>query len=129
MFVFLATIVSYIGTSIHSLIAKTDWQMKFNVAKCHSMRVTRHLPSNQTHCNYSISTYAGKGSILQIPWIYYLSQLGKGVKMFLKFLVKQQRHLVFFGAIWLLHLGIQRKLHTKHGPSSARVCCSYLSSL
>ena len=24
---------------------ETDWQMKFNVAKCHSMRVTRHLPS------------------------------------------------------------------------------------
>ena len=34
--------------------------------------------------------------------------------MFLKFLVKQLRHWVFFGAIWLLHLGIQRKLHTKH---------------
>ena len=26
---------------------ETDWQMKFNVAKCHSMRVTRHLPDNQ----------------------------------------------------------------------------------
>ena len=26
---------------------ETDWQMKFNVAKCHSMRVTRHLPENQ----------------------------------------------------------------------------------
>ena len=23
---------------------ETDWQMKLNVAKCHSMRVTRHLP-------------------------------------------------------------------------------------
>ena len=31
---------------------ETDWQMKFNVAKCHSMRVTRHLPSNQIHFNY-----------------------------------------------------------------------------
>ena len=30
---------------------ETDWQMKFNVAKCHSMRVTRHLPSNQIHFN------------------------------------------------------------------------------
>ena len=28
--------------------------MKFNVAKCHSMRVTRHLPSNQIHFNYSL---------------------------------------------------------------------------
>ena len=33
---------------------ETDWQMKFNVAKCHSMRVTRHLPSNQIHFNYSL---------------------------------------------------------------------------
>ena len=33
---------------------ETDWQMKFNVAKCHSMRVTRHLRSNQIHFNYSL---------------------------------------------------------------------------
>ena len=33
---------------------ETDWQMKFNVAKCHSMRVTRHLPSKQIHFNYSL---------------------------------------------------------------------------
>ena len=24
---------------------ETDWQMEFNVAKCHSLRVTRHLPN------------------------------------------------------------------------------------
>ena len=28
--------------------------------------------------------------------------------------ILQLRHLVYFGAIWLLHLDIQRKLHTKH---------------
>ena len=33
---------------------ETDWQMKFNVAKCHSMRVTRHFPSNQIHFSYSL---------------------------------------------------------------------------
>ena len=33
---------------------KTDWQMKFNVAKCHSMRVTRHLPSNHIHFSCSL---------------------------------------------------------------------------
>ena len=32
----------------------TDWQMKFNVAKCHSMRVTRHLPENQIQFEYSL---------------------------------------------------------------------------
>ena len=26
--------------------SEADWQIKFNVAKCHSMRVTRHLPEN-----------------------------------------------------------------------------------
>ena len=33
---------------------ETDWQMKFNVAKCHSMRVTRHLPENQKQFEYSL---------------------------------------------------------------------------
>ena len=33
---------------------ETDWQMKFNVATCHSMRVTRHLPSNQIQFSYSL---------------------------------------------------------------------------
>ena len=33
---------------------ESDWQMKFNVAKCHSMRVTRHLPENQMQFEYSL---------------------------------------------------------------------------
>ena len=37
-----------------------------------------------------------------------------GVNMFLKFLVKRLSPWVFFGAIWLLHFGIQRRLHTKY---------------
>ena len=28
---------------------ETDWQMKFNVAKCHSMRATRHLPDKHIY--------------------------------------------------------------------------------
>ena len=31
-----------------------DWQMKFNVAKCHSMRVTRHLPDKQILIDYTL---------------------------------------------------------------------------
>ena len=31
-----------------------DWQIKLNVAKCHSMRVTRHLPENQIQFEYSL---------------------------------------------------------------------------
>ena len=33
---------------------ETDWQMKFNVAKCHSMRVTRHLPDKQILFDYPL---------------------------------------------------------------------------
>ena len=33
---------------------ETDWQMKFNVAKCHSMRVIRHPPDKQIHFDYSL---------------------------------------------------------------------------
>ena len=51
---------------------ETDWQMKFNVAKCHSMRVTRHLPSNQIHFQLlPTSANSGTGSTRQIPWTYY----------------------------------------------------------
>ena len=34
---------------------ETNWQMKFNVAKCHSMRVTRKLPENQIQFEYSLN--------------------------------------------------------------------------
>ena len=33
---------------------EADWQMKFNVAKCHSMRVTRHQHHNQILFDYSL---------------------------------------------------------------------------
>ena len=37
-----------------------------------------------------------------------------GVNTFQKFNLRQLRHWVFFCAIWPLHLGTLRKLHTKH---------------
>ena len=45
---------------------KSNWHMKFNVAKCHSMRVTWHLPDKQIH---TASTKIGTGSVRQIPGI------------------------------------------------------------
>ena len=33
---------------------ETNWQMKFNVAKCHFMRVTRHLPDKQILFDYTL---------------------------------------------------------------------------
>ena len=83
---------------------EADWQMKFNVAKCHSMRVTQHqhhkqiffdyLLHNQTLENVQPAKYLV--SPLLITWI--------GVSMSQKSLPKQLRHLVSFPGTWLLHL-------------------------
>ena len=52
---------------------ETDWQMKFNVAKCHSMRVTRHPPDKHIQFDYTLHQQLfGTGSVRQIPWNYYL---------------------------------------------------------
>ena len=84
-----------------------DWQMKFNVAQCHPMRVTRHPhhkhPSQKTLENIQSAKYLGI-TIFEI-WI--------GINTFQKFLPKQLRHSVSFEGIWLLRLGVLRKLHTK----------------
>ena len=34
--------------------SETDWQMKFNVAKCHSMRVTRHPLDKHIQFDYTL---------------------------------------------------------------------------
>ena len=79
---------------------ETDWQMKFNVAKCHSMRVTRHLPWNRI----------SPPNILEL----LLQTIQIGVNMFQKFRVKQLGRWVFFGSTWHWYLATLRKLHTKH---------------
>ena len=33
---------------------ETDWQMKFNIAKCQSVRVTKHLTDKQYRLDYSL---------------------------------------------------------------------------
>ena len=91
--------------------------MKFNVAKCHTMRVTRHLPSNQIHFNYSLhqqtleqvrsAKYLGLTIADDLEWGQHISEISCKA-------TGQLSHWVSFGAIWLLHLGTQRKLHTKH---------------
>ena len=93
---------------------EADWQMKFNVAICHSMRVTRHQHHKQILFDYSLhnqtlenvqsAKYLGI-TIILTTWI--------GVNMSQKSLPKQLRHLVSFAGTWLLHLGLLRKLHTK----------------
>ena len=87
---------------------EADWQMKFNVAKCHSMRVTRPQHHKQILFDYSLHNQTLENvqsqntllSPLQITWI--------AVSMSQKTLPKQLRHLVFFAGILLLRLGVQR---------------------
>ena len=66
---------------------ETDWQLKFNVAKCHSLRVTRHLPSNQMHFNYSIhqqtleqvrsAKYLGLTITNDLEWGQHVSEISR----------------------------------------------------
>ena len=37
-----------------NVVMLSGWQMKFNVAKCHSMRVTRHPPDKHIQFNYTL---------------------------------------------------------------------------
>ena len=93
---------------------ETDWQMKFNIAKCHSMRMTRHPPDKHIQFGYTLhqqrleqvksAKYLGITILEDLVW----------VNAFLKFHLRQLRQWVFCGAIWPLHLGTLRKLHTKH---------------
>ena len=92
---------------------EADWQMKFNVAKCHSMRVTRHQHlkqilfdcslHNQTLENVQSAKYLGITITDNMDWGQHVSEISS----------KATRNLVSFAGIWLLHLGVQRKLHTK----------------
>ena len=92
---------------------EADWQMKFNVAKCHSMRVTQHQHHkhilfdyslhNETLENVQSAKYLGITISDNMDW----------VSTFQKFLPKQLRYLDLFAGTWLLHLRVQRKLHAK----------------
>ena len=64
---------------------EADWQMKVIVAKCHSMRITRHPPDKHIHFAYTLNPlrkcqpdpyFAGITSL--IIMFNYVSQLCKG---------------------------------------------------
>ena len=92
---------------------KADWQMKFNVAKCHSMRVTRYQHHKQILFDYSLHNQTWKMFSRQNTLVSPLLITWIGVSMSQKSFPKQLRHLVSFAGTWLLHLGVLRKLHTK----------------
>ena len=92
---------------------EADWQMKFNVAKCHSMRVTWHQHHKQILFDYSLHNQ----TLENVQSAKYLGITITDnmdlVSMSQKSLPKQLRYLVSFAGTWLLHLGVLRKLHTK----------------
>ena len=47
---------------------KPHWQMKFNEAKCHSMRVTQHRHHKQILFNYSLHNQ----TLENVQWVKYL---------------------------------------------------------
>ena len=93
---------------------ETDRQMKFNVVKCNSMRVTRHTPDRQIQFEYSphqnrleqvqSAKYLGITITDDLNWGQHISEISS----------RQLRQWGFFGAIWPLHLGKLKELHTKH---------------
>ena len=64
---------------------ETDWQMKFNVAKCHSLRVTRHLPDKQILFDYTLHQqkleqvqsvkYLGLTNTNNLDWGQHVSEI------------------------------------------------------
>ena len=50
---------------------EADWQMKFNVAKCHSLRVARHKHHKQTLRLLTTQSNFGKRSVGKIPCYHH----------------------------------------------------------
>ena len=72
---------------------EADWQMKFNVAKCHSMRVTRHqhhkrfsLIHNQTLENVQSAKYLGITIFDNVDWGQHISEISSKATKTLGFL-------------------------------------------
>ena len=75
---------------------EADWQMKFNVAKCHSMRVTRHQHHKQILFDYSLhnqtlenvqsAKYLGITITDNMEWGQHVSEISSKVTKTLGFL-------------------------------------------
>ena len=112
LFAFLLTIVSCIGIlnppqilqdDLNSLAQwEVDWQMKFNVAKCHSMRVTRHPPDKHIQFEYTLhqqrlvqvqsAKYLGITISDDMDWGQHISEISSKATKTLGFL---RRNLAF----------------------------------
>ena len=78
---------------------EADWQMKFNVAKCHSMRVTRHYSYKQIIHDYTLhqqnvqsAKYLGITITENMDWGHHISDISSKATKILGFL---RRNLAF----------------------------------
>ena len=74
---------------------ETDWQMEFNVAKCHSMRVTRHTPDKHIQFDYTqvqSAKYLGLTITDDLDWGQHISEISSKATKNLGFL---RRNLAF----------------------------------
>ena len=78
---------------------ETDWQMKFNVAKCHSMRVTWHLPDKHILFDYTLHDQQKIEQAQSAKFLRITITDNLGVNMFRKFHARQLRQRVFSGAV------------------------------
>ena len=92
---------------------EVDKQMKFDVVKCHSMRVTRHQHHKHILFDYSLHNQTLEMFSRQKSLGIIISDNMDVVSTFQKFLPKQLRRLVSFAGTWLSHLRLQRKLQAK----------------
>ena len=75
---------------------ESDWQMKFNVTKCHSMRVTRHSPLKQIKNSYILhnqtleqvtsATYLGITITDNLDWGHHVPEVSTKATQTLGFL-------------------------------------------
>ena len=81
---------------------ETDWQMEFNVAKCHSMRVTRHPPDKHIPFDYTLhqqrleqvqsAKYLGLTITDDLDWGQHISEISAKATKTMGFL---RRNLAF----------------------------------
>ena len=82
---------------LNSLVQReADWQMKFNVAKCHSMRLTRHPPDKHIHVDYTLhqlrlgqlqsAKYLGLTITDDLDWGQHISEISAKATKTLGFL-------------------------------------------
>ena len=122
---------------------EADWQMKFNVAKCHSMRVTRHQHHKQILFDYSLhnqtlenvqsAKYLAITITDNMDWGQHVSEISSKATKTLGFLRRSTKEvayktlirpkLEYTAPIWSPHSKLQNNQIEKVQRTAARWTC------